>query len=190
VRLFVAVNLPLEERRRAWEASRPLRAAHFPVRWTAEESLHLTLRFLGEVASERVAPIGEALAGAVSAVRPFTVGLGGVGAFPSLTKPRVVWVGVERHPALELLANDVEMALIRLSFEPELRPFSPHLTLGRAERGARPRAFRNFPELAAGIAYEGTTTVESVDLMQSTLGSHGSTYTLLSRAPLGTGEKA
>jgi 2'-5' RNA ligase len=118
------------------------------------------------------------------------VGLGGVGAFPSLTKPRVVWVGVERHPALELLANDVELALMRLSFEPELRPFSPHLTLGRAERGARPAAFKAFPVLAAGIAYEGTTTVESVDLMQSTLGSEGATYTVLSRAPLGTGEKA
>jgi RNA 2',3'-cyclic 3'-phosphodiesterase len=190
VRLFVAVNLQPEERRRAWEATRPLRDAHVPVRWTAEESLHLTLRFLGEVAPERVGPIGEALAGAVRAVRPFTVGLGGVGAFPSLTKPRVVWVGVERHPALELLANDVELALMRLSFEPELRPFSPHLTLGRAERSARPAAFKTFPDLATGIAYEGMITVESVDLMQSTLGSRGATYTVLSRALLGVGEKA
>ncbi len=189
MRLFVAVNLPPEERRRAWEAAQPLRAAHFPVRWAAEQSLHLTLRFLGEVEAERVGPIGEALSGAVRAVRPFSVGVGGVGAFPSLGRPRVVWLGIERHPALELLANDVELALMGLSFEPELRPFSPHLTLGRAERSARPAAFKEFPGLSAGIAYEGTTVVESVDLMQSILGPHGATYAVLSRAPLGAGEK-
>ncbi len=189
MRLFVAVNLPPEERRRAWEAAQPLRAAHLPVRWTAEDSLHLTLRFLGEVEPERVGPIGEVLAGAVRGARPFAVSLGGVGAFPSLAKPRVVWVGIERHPALELLANDVELALMGLSFEPELRPFSPHLTLGRAERSARPAAFKDFPHLAADIGYEGTTTVESVDLMQSTLGPHGATYTVLSRAPLGAEAK-
>ena len=190
MRLFVAVNLPPEERRRAWEAALPLRAAHLPVRWAAEETLHLTLRFLGEVEPERVEPIGEALAGAVCGLRPFAVGLGGVGAFPSLTKPRVVWVGIERHPALELLANDVELALMGLSFEPELRPFSPHLTLGRVERSARMEAFRDLPRLAAAIGYEGTTSVESVDLMQSTLGPHGATYTVLTRAPLGVEAKA
>jgi len=190
MRLFVAVNLSAEERGRAWAAVAPLRAAHLPVRWVGEEALHLTLRFLGEVGEEQVGPIGEALGGAARGVRPFAVGLGGIGAFPSLTKPRVIWVGIERHPALELLANDVELALMALSFEPELRPFSPHLTLGRAERSARPAAFRNLAQLAAGIAYEGTTTVESVDLMQSTLGPRGATYTVLSRAPLGAREMA
>jgi 2'-5' RNA ligase len=190
VRLFVAVNLPDEERRRAWAAAAPLRAAHLPVRWLGEQALHLTLRFLGEVGEERVGPIGEALVGAARAARPFTVTLGGIGAFPSVAKPRVVWVGIEHHPALELLANDVELALMGLSFEPELRPFNPHVTLGRVERSARPGAFSAFPQLAAGIAYEGTTTVASVDLMQSTLGPHGASYSVLSRAPLGGGETA
>ena len=188
VRLFVAVNLPVEERQKAWAATAPLRAAHLPVRWVGEEALHLTLRFLGDVGEERVGPIKEALGGAVRGVRPFTVGLGGIGAFPSLAKPRVVWVGIERHPALELLAHDVERALMALAFEPELRPFSPHITLGRAERSARPATFKPLPDLAAGVAYEGTTTVESVDLMQSTLGPGGAAYTVLSRAPLGARE--
>jgi len=190
VRLFVAVNLPPEERRRAWEAAQPLRAARLPVRWAAEETLHLTLKFLGEVDAERVGPIGEALTRAVRGLRPFTVGLGGVGAFPSLAKPRVVWVGIERHPALELLANDVERALMDLAFEPELKPFSPHLTLGRADRGARASAFKDFQELAAAVDYEGSTTVESVDLMHSLLGPHGAAYSVLARAPLGAREAA
>jgi len=190
VRLFVAVNLPAEERRRAWEAAAPLRRAHLPVRWVAEDALHLTLKFLGEVEPERVAPIGQALGGAVRKARPFALSLGGMGAFPSLAKPRVVWVGIERHPALELLANDVELALMGLSFEPELRPFSPHVTLGRAERSARPAAFKEFARLVGAVDYAGTTTVESVDLMQSTLGPQGASYAVLSRASLGAGAEA
>ncbi len=184
MRLFVAVNLPAAERRAAYEAAAPLRAARLPVKWVGEDSIHVTLRFLGEVEAEKVTPIAEGLAAAVRAARPFGVGLGGVGSFPSLARPRVVWIGVERHPALELLANDVEKALMALDFEPELRPFHPHLTLGRAERSARPAAFAKLEQLAASIAYQGFTMVETVDLMQSVLGPEGATYTVLSRAAL------
>jgi 2'-5' RNA ligase len=184
VRLFVAVNLPAAERRAAYQAAAPLRAARLPVKWVTEDAIHVTLRFLGEVDEAKVAPIGEALAAAVRAARPFDVGFGGVGAFPSLARPRVVWIGVERHPALELLANDVEKALMALDFEPELRPFHPHLTLGRAERSARPSALSPLEHLAATIGYQGSVLVETVDLMQSVLGPKGAAYSVLSRAPL------
>jgi len=184
VRLFVAVNLPAAERRAAYEAAAPLRDARLPFKWVAEDSIHVTLRFLGEVEEARARPIGEALAAAVRPARPFDVTLGGVGAFPSLARPRVVWMGVERHPALELLANDVEKALMALAFEPELRPFHPHLTLGRAERSARPAALSGLEHLAAAIEYQGAIVVESVDLMQSVLTPKGATYTVLSRAAL------
>ena len=184
MRLFVAVNLPAAERRAAYEAAAPLRAARLPVKWVAEDAIHVTIRFLGEVDEARVAAIGEALAAAVRAARPFAVGLGGVGAFPGFARPRVVWIGVERHPALELLANDVEKALMALDFEPELRPFHPHLTLGRAERSARPAALAPLEHLAATVGYESSIPVETVDLMQSVLGPKGASYTVLSRAPL------
>ncbi len=187
MRLFVAVNLPAAERRAAYEAAAPLRTARLPVKWVAEDAIHVTLRFLGEVSDERVGPIADALGGAVRAARPFDLGLGGVGAFPSLARPRVVWIAVERHPALELLANDVEKALMALDFEPELRPFHPHLTLGRAERSARPAAFAGLEALAAEIEWQGATAVESVDLMQSVLGPKGPRYTVLARATLGGG---
>jgi len=187
VRLFVAVNLPAEERRAVWDATAPLREARLPVRWAPESSLHLTLRFLGEVDEARVAPIEAALQGCVRGVRTFAVGLGGVGAFPSLARPRVVWIGVERHPALELLANDVERSLMTLGFEPELRPFAPHLTLGRAKHGADGAAFRDLARLAGTVDHQGTSVVESVDLMRSTLGPGGAVYTVISRAALGSG---
>jgi len=173
-----------------WDATAALRTSSLPVRWVPEGSLHVTLRFLGEVADARAPEIGSALGAAVRGARTFAVGLGGVGAFPSLGRPRVVWLGVERHPALELLANDVERALAPLGFEPELRPFAPHLTLGRARHSAGGAAFRGLARLAERVDHQGTTVVSSVDLMQSTLGPGGAEYTVVSRAALGAEEGA
>lgn len=184
MRLFVAVNLPPEERSAAFRAAAPLRDARLPVRWVAEQGLHITLKFLGEVDRGLVGALGSALSDAVGGARPFEIWLGGFGAFPSLTRPRVLWFGIERHPALELLANDVEHAVGPFGFAPELKPFQPHLTLGRAARAARPSDFRSLGTLAAEVEYAGVMRVESVDLMQSTLGRGGPTYTVVHRAPL------
>jgi 2'-5' RNA ligase len=184
VRLFVALNLPPSERQAAWEATSRMRESGLPVRWVKPEGLHVTFKFLGEVDAGRAAAIGEALSAAVSPARPFEVTLGGVGAFPDLKRPRVVWLGVERHPALELLANDVEQALKRFDFPSELRPFHPHVTLGRAERNARPGRFGELPALAAEVSYQAVVRVSQVDLMESTLGRGGATYRVVHAAAL------
>ena len=184
MRLFVAVNLPDTERRAAHSATAPLRHGDLPVKWVAAEALHLTLKFLGDVADERAEAIGTALDAAVAGARPFEVGLGGIGAFPSMARPRVVWLGVERHPALELLANDVERALQPFGFEAELRPFQPHITLGRAKQGAPGAAFAKLEKLVARVAYEGMAPVGSVDLMESVLRPEGAVYQVRHRALL------
>jgi 2'-5' RNA ligase len=101
-----------------------------------------------------------------------------------LSRPRVLWLGVERHPALELLANDVERALGDFGFAPELRPFSPHLTVGRAKKDARPAGFRGLDTLARRVEYAATIPVEHVDLMQSILGPSGPSYRVAHRADL------
>ena len=178
MRLFVAVNLPEEERRVAYEATAPLRHGDLPVRWVQAGALHVTLKFLGEVSTEQAPQIAAALDAAVGGARAFEVGLGGVGAFPSLARPRVVWLGVERHPALELLANDVEKALQPFGFEAELRPFQPHITLGRARQGAKPAAFSGLESLAERVTYEATVPVRSVDLMESELRPGGAVYSI------------
>ena len=185
MRLFVAVNLPAETRRSAHAATAALRESLLPVRWVEEDALHLTLKFLGEVGAERSGPIGEALKDAVRTVRPFELGLGGLGAFPDSARPRVFWLGVERHPALELLANDVERALRPLGFESELKPFQPHLTLGRARRNARPADLSGWTAAAAGVEFESVVPVESVDLMESSQGRNGPSYRIMQRAVLG-----
>ena len=184
MRLFVAVNLPDAERRAAYEAAAPLRRGSLPVRWVQAAGLHVTLKFLGDVEEERAGRIAAALDAAVASARPFEVMLGGIGAFPSPARPRVVWLGVETHPALELLANDVERALGPFGFESELRPFRPHVTLGRAKQGARPAAFADYERLAARVSYEGVARVESVDLMESDLRPEGAVYHVRHRALL------
>lgn len=184
MRLFVAVNLPEETRRSARAATRTLRESPLPVKWVDEDALHVTLKFLGEVATGDADAIGRALTDAVRTVKPFELGLGGLGAFPDGERPRVFWLGVERHPALELLANDVERALAPLGYESELKPFQPHVTLGRAKKTARPRGLAAWTEVSTGVDYADVVPVESVDLMESVTGRNGPTYRLVHRSPL------
>ncbi len=189
MRLFVAVNLPETERDALAAALRGVTRGNLPVRWTARDGLHITMKFLGEVDESHAAPIGDALAAAVAEVRPFDVSLGGFGGFPSLEHARVLWVGVERHPALELLANDVERAVAGYGFAPELRPFQPHITVGRVKQDARPAALKPLARRVADFSYEGVMVVAGVDLMRSTPGAGGSRYELLRSAPLGGGTR-
>ena len=192
MRLFVAVNLPAAERRAAWDAAAPLREAGLPVKWVAPECLHVTIKFLGEVDAPRADGVARALSTAVRPQRPFDLGVGGFGAFPDLAHPRVVWCGVEPHPALELLANDVERALQPFGFDSELQPFRPHITLGRTRKDARSGALAPLRALVGRLEYASVVPVASVDLMESRTGRVGATYTVRHAAELrgGGGEGA
>ncbi|HEY2805847.1 MAG TPA: RNA 2',3'-cyclic phosphodiesterase [Gemmatimonadales bacterium] len=187
LRLFIAVNLPAEERRAAWDATAPLRTGAAPVKWVAEENLHVTMRFLGPVEEIQAAEIGALLAQSVRGLKPFDVGLGGCGAFPDQGNPKVLWIGVEKHPALELLANDVERVVSRFGFEPELRPFQPHVTIGRARKDAPRDGLREVVEQLGRVDYASVVPVESVDLMESRTSGNGPGYRVVQRATLGGG---
>jgi 2'-5' RNA ligase len=184
MRLFVALNLPKKERDRIHRASRALRDQEMPVRWVVPDNYHLTLKFLGEVRGDRVGRIDEILARVAAGCQPFSAGLGGFGAFPSVRRPRVLWLGVEPSPALRCLKQDVEWGLADLGFERETRAFHPHLTLGRVEPENEAGAFRGLDALVAGLSYNGSVDVRSVDLMQSQTGKGGSQYSVVSSHPL------
>lgn len=177
MRLFIAFNLPLELRQRLWEAAEPLRSAGYPVRWVAHDGIHLTLKFLGEVAPDREPEVVAGIGLAVQGAKSFTLPVGGFGVFPSVSRPRVVWAGCEPVPALELLQHRVEREMERRGFPLEGRAFHPHLTLGRARRDARPGAFRDLGDRIDGLAFAGELVVESVDLMESRLARDGARYT-------------
>ncbi|GBD31137.1 MAG: RNA 2',3'-cyclic phosphodiesterase [Gemmatimonadales bacterium] len=176
MRLFVAINLPAEVKGEIWRAAEPLRVKRYPVRWVAPESIHLTLKFLGEVDAAREPQIVGALLRAVEGARRFRMLLSGFGAFPSVKQPRVLWVGCEGVPSLELLQHQVELEMEQIGFPLEGRPFRPHLTLGRVARGAKVSEFRGLEEVMAGLSFAADVVVESADLMESHLTPQGARY--------------
>jgi 2'-5' RNA ligase len=177
--LFIALNLPESLRRALWDVVAPLRNLELPLRWVGPDGLHLTLKFLGEVADDREPELIEALrraAGAGPEPHPFSITLRGFGGFPDVRRPRVLWVGIEPEPALELLQDRVERQFATLGFSTEARPFRPHLTLARAERDARSAGFAALPQALDQLQFEDTVTIETIDLMQSTLRRSGAVY--------------
>lgn len=184
MRLFIAINLPPSERDRLQRAAGALRAAHLPVRWVGSDALHLTLKFLGEVPDARRGEVEEATREVSAGFGPFQLELRGLGAFPRLASPRVLWVGVHAPPELARLAGALDEAMGRLGFPREERPFSPHLTLGRAERDAGAGQFKPLPQLAAAFDFASSIEAHTVDLMRSQLSPRGARYERLLAAPL------
>lgn len=184
MRLFLALNLPPDVRQALWEAAGPVRANAFPVAWVRPEGIHMTLKFLGEVADEREATIRAALAQSSAGARALSLSVEGFGVFPHFAGPRVIWAGVNGEPALELLRHRTEQEFAAIDFPIDGHPFRPHLTLGRARRSARPRDFAGLEEALAGLSYEATVAVETVDLMQSATRPAGTEYLIRHRERL------
>jgi 2'-5' RNA ligase len=137
MRLFVAVPVSEPAREQILKLLGKLRQAGWPVRWVHDEGLHMTLKFFGEVAPERLDVIAEALRFAAQGAEPLTLALGDLGAFPSRARPRVLWVGVQAPAGLELLQDRIERGCEAIGFPPEGAPFQPHITLGRLREGQR-----------------------------------------------------
>lgn len=184
MRLFIALNLPKKERQRIHRAARPLRERELPVRWVDLDAFHVTLKFLGEVRPERIADVEGIMERVAAKTGPFQVSLGGFGAFPTLRRPRVLWLGVDASPELRCLKQDLEWGLSEVGFETETRAFHPHLTLGRADPADGAGAFRGLDALVADMTFQGTLNVRSIDLMRSHLSRSGARYSVLSSARL------
>ena len=193
MRLFIAISLPDAERRAIAAATAPLRDAAPSVGWVDESRLHLTLKFLGEQPAEAVPALTTALQRAAAPHSPIALDLGGLGAFPTQRRPRVIWLGVAPDPKLELLHHDVEEACAALGYEVEGRAFRPHLTLGRVRPGRSGRgevdaaAATALAKAAREVHSRWTAEVLSVDLMESVIGRGGARYSLVSAAALAAG---
>jgi 2'-5' RNA ligase len=184
MRLFVAVNFPAELRAAMWRAAAPLRGRGYPVKWVREDALHLTLKFLGEVDGEGEPAIVRAMDSAVTGTGQFVLPVGGFGAFPNARRARVVWVGCEAVPALELVQNRVEEQMSEIGYPVEGRPFRPHLTLGRVRRGVRPGELQGIEALLRELEFRGDADIVSVDLMESELSRAGARYSVRCSVPL------
>lgn len=132
IRAFIAVELPDAVREFLAEISAELKRTGGDVKWVRPESIHLTLKFLGAVRNELVPEIEAVAVPVFSRQQPFVVQAKGLGAFPHLGRPRVIWAGLEdREGRLGPLAGLVESAVVPLGIPRERKSFNPHLTLGR-----------------------------------------------------------
>lgn len=184
LRTFIA--LPLSETMIAQltDVQRRLRR-HCPERtisWVKPESVHLTLFFLGEILPERVPPIKQALSVVARYVQPFTFTVRGLGVFPNMNRPRVVWVGMQESTGkLALLHQAVNEAVENVGFQRETRKFSPHLTLGRIRRKATRDNAHTVGQIVAQteVGKLGEIQAEEIILFRSVLKSTGAEYTPL-----------
>lgn len=156
----------------------------WPVKLARPEGLHLTLKFLGAVESERYPALLEAVADAVRGTPALSFALSELGAFPELVRARVLWAGLESEAALELLVHRIERACAGLGFPLEGRPYRPHVTLGRVRAGNRlpSTAIERFEAEALPRA---TFLSNQVVLYQSLAGAGGSRYEVKASFPLG-----
>jgi len=183
MRTFIAIPLPEAARSTLSQMRHTLEATGADVRWTAVPSIHLTLKFLGEVEPALIPRLSEVLKAATAGESPFSLALGGLGAFPNLRNPRVIWCGVEGETErLRSLQNKVEGACSGMGFPGEDRGFSPHLTLGRV-RGSR-KLPRLIDCIRIGSPLRAGLRVEQFHVYQSTLTPAGAIYNVLERIDL------
>lgn len=183
VRAFVAIELPGSVKFALSQLQDNLkRSEHTSVKWVDTGSIHLTLKFLGNIATETIPELTKVLSEAARGITPFHLELGEMGVFPNLRAPRVVWVGLRGETAtLSVLQENIGSALISLGFPPENRAFSPHLTLGRVREKASPGERRSLGQAVASskVASMEPFPVDSLSLMRSTLTREGAVYSRL-----------
>lgn len=184
MRAFIAVELPTDIRRALAHLQSQLAQARADVKWTEEENLHVTMRFLGEITESQRQGIEEKLRSVASHHHVTAVQLTGVGAFPSIASPRIVWVGIgEGKDTLTTIAGEIEQGVVSLGFPKADHPFGAHVTLGRV-RSPKNRA--QLVETMRQAAWESPEpfTATHLTLFQSTLTASGARYTILARFPL------
>jgi RNA 2',3'-cyclic 3'-phosphodiesterase len=185
LRTFIAFPLPASVRDHIQSIQDGVRAEGFRMRWVKPENIHLTLKFLGNVAPADIGFIAEAMAETVRSAPLIHLGAKGLGVFPGISRPRVLWIGLqgETHSLIEIRKR-LNERLGRVGIAPDARPFKAHLTIARAKGNLNSKA------LAGVMATLGNTdsapfTAEEMVLYQSELKPDGAVYTRLKSVLLG-----
>jgi 2'-5' RNA ligase len=188
IRSFIAIELPREIKLAIARLQNRLKSGGVgQVKWVEPESTHLTLKFLGNIATSLTGRITTALEEACRGINPFVLELGGPGVFPNERRVRVVWVGLKGEiEKLGQLQKRVDTALAPLGFGAEARPFSPHLTLARVREQATLDERQALGQLVTNTALEGggSLNVNAVHLMRSQLTREGPIYSRISSVTL------
>ena len=187
LRVFIAVEIPIPTRQAIFSQTESLRAALGQlVRWVPIENMHLTLKFIGDVSPANVELLSQMLIAEATGNAPLTMQIGGLGSFPNPRRARVIWIGIQAPAAFENLQRGIEFAAARLGYEPETRPFSPHLTIGRVRQqvSASDQQQVRVALERTQVGDLGAAEISAVHLFKSDLQPTGSIYTRLFSAPL------
>lgn len=188
LRLFIALTFSPEELQKIIKTMDDIKR-HFPtlgMRWGRPSNIHLTMKFLGNVEQSRLPEINQALLSSVENIPPCSAELGGLGAYPSLAHPQIIYLGLKPDHNLDTLFIQLENSLFSIGFPKERKVFSPHVTLARisdhiaeSDRKAISTVLKNIdvPVLSSPF-------FNSMYLVKSELDRSGPTYTRLFSAPL------
>ena len=184
IRSFIAIDFPDETRKALEDIQRELKQCRAGVRWVKPSSIHLTLKFLGNIQPAQVEDIARAVAQEIRDQPPITLRPAGLGAFPSRRKPRVIWIGMEGEvQRLNGIQARIENALESFGFVREKRGFRPHLTIGRVKDRRR---LQSLVDAMATLDMEpfNSFDADEIILYKSDLRPTGAIYTKLHRMPL------
>jgi 2'-5' RNA ligase len=184
IRAFIAVDLDDPVIEKICNVVEILKSRITEIRWLRKENLHLTLKFLGNIAESQVEPIATALRHPLGLFSPCNISAKGLGVFPDFRRPKILWVGLTGDQLVQLTA-EIESALMPLGFTPENRAFTPHLTIGRWREGNRPA--KNLRQKIGSLNdFEfGACAVRQIVLFQSVLKPEGASYSELRTIQLG-----
>ena len=188
IRSFIAVELPEEVRSALHRLQAELTLPQYSfVKCVASESIHVTLKFLGNISPQKVAEITRVMEQASQGVSPFQLQISDVGAFPNMRQPRVLWVGIKGElDKLTAWQKRIDDGLVPLGFVKETRPFTPHLTLARVRENCSPGDRRDLGELVmkTHVEVDYKVAVNSLSLMRSQLLPGGAVYSRLAEVKL------
>ncbi|MBI5665648.1 MAG: RNA 2',3'-cyclic phosphodiesterase [Nitrospirae bacterium] len=184
MRSFIAIELPDTVKAALLSLQQELRTCGADVRWVRPEGIHLTLKFLGNIEEKLAENIVESLKGTCGKFQKFSCEVRGVGVFPGIKNPRVLWAGIEGCEVLNFIQQEIDTVMSSLGFQPEDRKFTPHLTLGRFRSSGGKLALINkigsYKDYSVGII-----DVNHISFMRSDLGPAGAKYTRIASIPLG-----
>jgi 2'-5' RNA ligase len=188
LRAFIAIEIPLDIQDAIQRQTARLRQTLGSdlVRWAPAQNMHLTIKFLGEIAASHVDFLKQMLAREADAHPQFDLQIGGLGSYPTSRRPRILWVGLHAPAGLAALQKSIEAGTSRLGYDQEELAFSPHLTIGRVRQNISPADLSKIRAAMDNIQLGniGTARVDSVHLIRSELKPNGSVYTKLFSAPL------
>jgi len=187
IRSFIAIELSEELKQALHRLQEQLKSGQVPAKWVDPDSMHLTLKFLGNINTEKIESITVAMSEAVKGIHPAQIASGKLGVFPNPRRVQIVWVGLNDEVSiLRELHQRIETNFKPLGFTAETRPFTPHLTLARVRDYATPEQRQTLGRLitSTDITFTHRMNIDSVHLMKSQLTPGGAIYTKISTVTL------